>query len=73
MEYQVRVQPLTVKTGTTPRNSGVPELLSYGTWLHRVGCTLVVSPVPDFAERSFGGSEVRPRSARLSDMLAHGG
>ena len=63
----------TVKTGTTPRNSGVPELLNYGTWLHRVWCALVVSPVPDFAEQSFGGSEVRPRSARLSNVLACGG
>ena len=64
---------LIVKTGTTPRNSGVPELLNYGTWLHRVWCALVVSPVPDFAEWSFGGSEVRPRSARLSNVLARGG
>ena len=62
-----------VKTGTTLRNSGVLELLSYGTWLHRVWCTLVVSPVPDFAERSFGDSEIRPRSARLSNMLARSG
>ena len=36
-------------------------------------CALVVSPVLDFAEQSFGGSKVRPRSARLSDVLAHGG
>ena len=36
-------------------------------------CALVISPVPDFAERSFEGSEVRPRSARLSDVLARGG
>ena len=51
MEYQVRVQPLTVKTGTTPRNSGILELLSYGTWLHRVWCALVVSPVPDLPNK----------------------
>ena len=69
----VRDQRDCVKTRTTLRNSGVLELLSYGTWLHCVWCALVVSPVPDFAERSFGGSEVRPRNARLSDVLACGG
>ena len=58
------------KTGTTLRNSRVLELLSYGTWLHRVWCTLVVSPVLDLPN---GGSEICPRSARLSDVLACGG
>ena len=55
-----------VKTGTTPRNSGVPELLGYGTWLHRVWCTLVVSPVPDLLN---GVSEV-PRFAQGVQGLA---
>ena len=57
----------TVKTGTTLRNSRVLELLNYRTWLH---CALVISLVPDLSN---GGSEVRPRNVRLSDVLACGG
>ena len=65
--YHLR-QP--VKTGTTLRNSGVPELLNYRTWLHHVWCALVVSLVPDLLN---GDSEVYPRNARLRDVLAYGG
>ena len=55
-----------VKTGTTLRNSGAPELLNYRTWLHRVWCALVVSPVPDLPD---GVSEVQ-RFAREVQGLA---
>ena len=55
-----------VKTGSTPRNSGVRSYLTEGRWLHCMWCALVDSQVPDL---SSGGAEVVRRMQDLAQRL----